>query len=85
MIAEAAVIGIPDEQSGELPRAYIVSRDAKLTAEDINNFLHEKVSHYKQLKGGIEFVQSVPKAPSGKLLRRLLKIQYYEKHGMKLP
>jgi len=85
MIAEAAVIGIPDEKSGELPRAYIVSKDPKLTAEDINSYLKDKVSYYKQLKGGIEFVENVPKAPSGKLLRRVLKIQYFEKHGIELP
>jgi len=83
-IAEAAVIGIPNEKTGELPRAYIVSKDPKLTAEDVNSYLNGKVSDYKQLKGGIEFVPTVPKAPSGKLLRRVLKVDFCEKHGIQL-
>ena len=85
LIVEAAVVGIPDAEAGELPRAFVVSKDPKLTAEDIHNFMKDKISHFKQLKGGIEFIQAVPKAPSGKLLRRVLKVEYCQKQGIPLP
>ena len=75
-VADVAVIGVPDERAGELPRAYIVSKDPALTADDVHHFMRGKVSDHKQLKGGIEFVDSIPKSPSGKCLRRLILENY---------
>ena len=75
-IADAAVIGIPDERSGEVPRAFIVLKDSKLTENEVKNFVSEKVSEHKQLAGGVEFLTTIPKNPSGKILRRKLKDMY---------
>jgi len=83
-VSDAAVIGINNAESGELPRAYIVKKNASLTDETINRFINEKVATYKQLKGGIEYVDAIPKAPSGKILRRELKKAYCAKHGIPL-
>lgn len=75
-IADVAVIGIPDERAGELPRAYIVPKNNSVSAQDINEFLKDQVSAHKQLKGGIEFVESIPKSASGKCLRRVILDNY---------
>ncbi|TNY20897.1 AMP binding protein [Rhodotorula diobovata] len=77
-VADCAVIGIwNDEQQTEYPRAYIVlSARGKAESDPsatIQKWMAGKVAHYKQLKGGIELVDSVPKSPSGKLLRRILR------------
>ncbi|PSN32296.1 putative 4-coumarate--CoA ligase 3 [Blattella germanica] len=75
-VADAAVIGIPDQRSGEVPRAYVILKDSKLTENDVKKFISEKVSEHKHLAGGVEFVTSIPKNPSGKILRRKLKEMY---------
>ncbi|GMS84526.1 hypothetical protein PENTCL1PPCAC_6701 [Pristionchus entomophagus] len=79
-IQDAAVIGIPDSKAGELPKAYIVKSDPKLTAEQVYNFIKEKVSSYKNLNGGVEFIDVIPKSAAGKILRRVLR----DKHKSKL-
>ncbi|XP_069685509.1 uncharacterized protein [Periplaneta americana] len=72
-IEDAAVVGIPDERSGEIPKAFVVPKEKKISEEEVKKFVAEKVSDYKHLKGGVEFISSIPKSPSGKILRRLLK------------
>ncbi|CAJ0585663.1 unnamed protein product, partial [Mesorhabditis spiculigera] len=72
-IRDAAVIGIPDARAGELPRAYVVRADDSLTEQMVADFVKEKVSAYKQLKGGVEFIDEVPKSAAGKILRRTLR------------
>ncbi|PAV61128.1 hypothetical protein WR25_27286 [Diploscapter pachys] len=73
-IKDAAVIGINHENLGEVPKAYIVAQaNASLTEDEVHLFVNDKVSKYKQLLGGIEFIDEIPKAPSGKILRRLLR------------
>ena len=52
----------------------IVESEKKL--EDINKFVNEHVAEYKRLEGGIEFVDSIPKAASGKILRKDLRAMY---------
>ncbi|CAH0560616.1 unnamed protein product [Brassicogethes aeneus] len=75
-IADAAVVGIPDTLAGEVPRAFIVKRkDSDITEEDITKYVNLKVTHYKRLAGGVKFVESIPRNPSGKILRNELKIQ----------
>ncbi|KAF7279389.1 hypothetical protein GWI33_007331 [Rhynchophorus ferrugineus] len=76
-VADAAVIGIPDMVSGELPRAYIQLKENTNT-DDINRFLNDKVAKYKRLEGGIEFVKEIPKNSAGKILRRQLKERYLQ-------
>jgi acyl-coenzyme A synthetase/AMP-(fatty) acid ligase len=69
------VIGVPDKRAGEVPRAFVVPRGPKISEEEVKNYVARKVTEYKQLKGGVEFVTSVPKSLSGKILRRMLKGQ----------
>ncbi|XP_045457529.1 uncharacterized protein LOC123667733 [Melitaea cinxia] len=73
-ILDAGVIGIPDKSAGEVPRAYVVLRpEAKLSEADVKKFVAEKLSHPKHLRGGVRFVNEIPKNPSGKILRRKLR------------
>lgn len=76
-VADAAVIGIPHDAHGEVPRAYVVLKpDSSLKSEALYNFVSSKVASYKTLKGGIVFVNTIPKTSSVKILRRELKLQY---------
>ncbi|XP_046801906.1 luciferin 4-monooxygenase-like [Lucilia cuprina] len=76
-ILEAAVFGIPHPINGEAPRALVVLREnMQATEEEIYNFVAEKVAVYKKLEGGIIFVNEVPKNPTGKILRKVLKEKY---------
>jgi acyl-coenzyme A synthetase/AMP-(fatty) acid ligase len=72
-IDDAGVVGVPDSRAGEVPKAFVVPRRPDISEEDLKNFVAAKVSEYKQLKGGVQFVTSIPKSPSGKILRRELK------------
>ncbi len=72
-VADVAVIGQRDDESGEVPKAYIVLRpDVELSLETINQRLRQELASYKQL-GEADFVETIPKSPSGKILRRLLR------------
>ena len=75
-IADAAVIGLPDEEAGELPIAIIVAKDTAPSEEEIKAFLAETLAHYKQVHQ-VHFVESIPKSASGKILRRLLRDEYH--------
>jgi acyl-CoA synthetase (AMP-forming)/AMP-acid ligase II len=69
-IADAAVIGIPDEEAGEVPKAFVVP-GAPLTPEAVTAFVAEHVAPYKKVRA-VELVDEIPKSPSGKILRRVL-------------
>ncbi|XP_054265860.1 uncharacterized protein LOC128988512 isoform X2 [Macrosteles quadrilineatus] len=72
-VRDAAVIGLPDVTCGELPLAFVVLQpNAALTESDIIGFVKGKVSPQKRLRV-VRFVQSIPRSPSGKILRRMLK------------
>ena len=90
MIDDVAVIGIYDEtQATEVPRAYVVPargvEASRKTEENIIGWLKERVSNHKRLRGGVRFVDEVPKSASGKILRRVLKVKAEEegKRGRK--
>ncbi|KAI9372591.1 hypothetical protein BJX61DRAFT_433181 [Aspergillus egyptiacus] len=75
LVADAAVIGVP-LNNDEAPRAYIVLKPGKsATAEDITTFMDGKVSRIKRITGGVVFLDSIPKNPSGKILRKGLREQ----------
>jgi long-chain acyl-CoA synthetase len=71
-VLETAVIGLPDEKSGEVVKAYIVRKDPDLTAEEIIRFCHEQLTNYK-VPRRIEFRTELPKTNVGKILRRQLR------------
>ncbi|XP_041484296.1 4-coumarate--CoA ligase-like [Lytechinus variegatus] len=72
-IMDAAVIGIPHEEAGELPKAFVVKKKEELTADEVAEFVAGNAAPYKKLRGGVEFVKSIPKSASGKILRRVLR------------
>ncbi|KAG5895466.1 hypothetical protein JTB14_013381 [Gonioctena quinquepunctata] len=81
-VLEAGVVGLPNERVGELPLAFVVKRHGVHVSEkELQEYVAEKVSPQKKLRGGVIFVQSIPKNPSGKILRKLLKEQLRELKG----
>lgn len=76
-VSDVAVIGIQTADGDEKPRAYCVRQvgpaGEKVTEEDVAKFVENKVIRYKRLSGGVEFVDAIPKNPSGKILRRQLR------------
>ena len=71
-VLEAAVIGVPDEHSGEVVKLFIVRKDPALTEAALQDFLKEQLTGYKRPKY-IEFRSDLPKSPVGKILRRELR------------
>lgn len=75
-VADSAVLGVPEEGVGELPKAYVVLKPgSKATEEEIKNYVRSKVAPHKQLRGGVTFTSAIPKIASGKILRRVLKVE----------
>ncbi|MEQ0922811.1 AMP-binding protein [Acinetobacter schindleri] len=70
-ILECAVIGIDDEKSGQVPKAFIVKQDETLTQDEVMTYLKQQLTSYK-LPKYIEFVSGLPKSAVGKILRREL-------------
>jgi 4-coumarate--CoA ligase len=74
-IADAAVIGRPDDECGEVPVGFVVLKaDQEATEDDIKAHIADQLATYKQL-GQVTFIDVVPKSPSGKILRRVLRDQ----------
>ncbi len=72
-VADVAVVGIPDEEAGELPKAFVVLKPGEdVSAEDLMAFVAEHVATYKHIRA-VEMVEEIPKSPSGKILRRFLR------------
>jgi len=74
-VADAAVVGLPDEEAGEIPVAHVVLRPgAEATPEEIQEFVAGQVAHYKQVRR-VVITDAIPKSASGKILRRVLRDQ----------
>jgi len=69
-ISDAAVIPVTDDEAGEIPKAFVVMK-SPLSASDVIAYVAARVSPYKKVRQ-VEFVDSIPKSPSGKILRRIL-------------
>jgi acyl-CoA synthetase (AMP-forming)/AMP-acid ligase II len=71
-VSDVAVVGVPDEEAGELPKAYVVAGSEDLNTEELIAWVGERVAPQKRIRL-VELTDEIPKSPSGKILRRLLK------------
>nr|KAG5710882.1 hypothetical protein BaRGS_027033 [Batillaria attramentaria] len=84
-LSDVCVIGVPDPVAGELPRAYVVRiPGSKITEQEVKDFVAKQVPSYMQLRGGVEFRETIPKSPSGKILRRLLRDELKQQQKSRL-
>jgi 4-coumarate--CoA ligase len=82
-VDDVAVIGVYNkDRATEEPRAYVVPakgiKGDPTSAKKIADWLASKVASHKRLRGGVRFVDEIPKSPSGKILRRVLKVRAQE-------
>ncbi|KAJ4344739.1 uncharacterized protein N0V89_012483 [Didymosphaeria variabile] len=82
-INDVAVIGVYEkEEATELPRAYVVPKDGLGRTDDekkaIVDWLGKRVAGHKRLRGGVRWLDEIPKSASGKILRRVLKVKAQE-------
>jgi 4-coumarate--CoA ligase len=75
-VQDAAVIGKPDDDAGEVPMAFIVAAAGQETPtlEMLQDYLSQRLAHYKQVRV-LQVVEEIPKSASGKILRRVLRDQ----------
>jgi acyl-CoA synthetase (AMP-forming)/AMP-acid ligase II len=81
-VADCCVVPVPEERSGEVPKAFIVKNqrysnsncDEEVLKHEIQEYVKENQADHKRLAGGIEFLDVVPRGPGGKLLRRMLRV-----------
>ncbi|KAJ2592356.1 hypothetical protein H4R99_006433, partial [Coemansia sp. RSA 1722] len=86
-VADAAVIGVRDTlRDTEVPRAFVVAsgQGSEWLANTLVAWVAGRVADHKRLRGGVEFVDAIPRNPSGKILHRQLHSQHNAKHGTKL-
>ena len=80
-VSLAVVVGMPNNISGEVPKAYVIkTANAEVTESELVKFCKERLSHYK-VPRSIEFVDSLPISATGKILRRVLRQKEREKNS----
>jgi acyl-CoA synthetase (AMP-forming)/AMP-acid ligase II len=70
-VADAAVVGLKDPDACEIPRAFVVLK-APATADELMEYVAQRVAPFKKVRR-VDFIDAIPKSPSGKILRRLLR------------
>ncbi|HEU5320920.1 MAG TPA: AMP-binding protein, partial [Methylomirabilota bacterium] len=80
-VADVGVIGKPDAEAGEVPKAFVVRKDPALTAEALLDWARGRLAGYKTLHE-IALVDAIPKTASGKILRRVLKEEERRRLGL---
>ncbi|KAF2846722.1 acetyl-CoA synthetase-like protein [Plenodomus tracheiphilus IPT5] len=83
-IIDVAVIGVKPKPGSDIesPRAYVVRKPGThITEEEVKKLVGDKLAAYKQLTGGVVFVKEIPKSPSGKILKRVLREQADTEEG----
>lgn len=84
-VVDAAVVGVTIKGE-ELPRAYVVlAEGSRATPEEVAEWMAGKVARHKQLRGGVVFTDEVPKNPSGKILRKILRDRAAKEVGDRKP
>lgn len=84
-VSDCAVIAVPDDAAGEVPKSIVVKTPSAGPEDDviqsIKKYVEDHKARHKWLKGGVRFMDVIPKSPSGKILRRLLRDQEKEARG----
>ncbi|KAF2165417.1 hypothetical protein M409DRAFT_67248 [Zasmidium cellare ATCC 36951] len=83
-VNDVVVIGIPSAREGEVPKAFVVKNAGVKESDDelrrsIEKHVADHKTDHKRLRGGVQFIEAVPKSPSGKILRRLMRDQEKER------
>jgi acyl-CoA synthetase (AMP-forming)/AMP-acid ligase II len=71
-VSAVAVVGVPDEDAGELPKAYVVAAGDDFDPDELIAWVSERIAPQKRIRL-VELTDEIPKSPSGKILRRVLK------------
>ncbi|CAH2056390.1 unnamed protein product, partial [Iphiclides podalirius] len=73
-VRDVGVVGIPHASAGEVPLAFVVKQpNSDVTEADLKKYVSEKLSNHKHLRGGVRFVDTIPKSLTGKILRKELR------------
>lgn len=80
-VLDAAVIGLPDAEAGEVPTALVV-KQRNVDAKELQNFVSENSASFKQLRGGIKFHPEIPRLPDGSISRRMIRDWFLEFHPL---
>jgi acyl-CoA synthetase (AMP-forming)/AMP-acid ligase II len=74
-VLDAAVIGKPDEVAGEIPKAFVALKEGyrgRISEDELVEWMRGRIAEYKRVRE-VEFVESIPRSPAGKILRRILR------------